>query len=197
MLLILCSYFNALRLAEFGKRANSTRSGPSEGLPGGAGVERIGVSTEIDIRRVTPGETSLLAEMRVRSVVERRPSHASDVDEFLRRSEVAFAAALADGRLRAWLAFDGARPVGTASLMFLPSLPRLGRDVVCDGRIRNVYVDPDYRRRGIALALMRIVLAEAVSANVDRLTLGTSDQGRALYEKLGFIQKDDELIFEG
>ena len=151
---------------------------------------------DIEIRRAGPGDVPLLAEMRVRSYVERHASDDVGAEAFRRASEAAFGAALGDGSLRTWLAFDGERPVGTASLMFLPSLPRLGVAVVRDGRVRNVYVEPTHRRRGIALALMRVVLDEAASANVDRLTLGTSTLGRSLYERLGFVQKEDELIYE-
>jgi GNAT superfamily N-acetyltransferase len=154
------------------------------------------VKSDIEIRRAGPSDARLLAEMRARSYVERHASDDAGVQALRRSSETAFAAALGDGSLRAWLAFDGERPVGTASLMFLPSLPRLGVEVVCDGRVRNVYVEPTHRRRGIALALMRVVLDEAASANVDRLTLGTSTLGRSLYERLGFVQKEDELIYE-
>jgi GNAT superfamily N-acetyltransferase len=154
------------------------------------------VRNDIEIRRAGPGDVPLLAEMRVRSYVERHASGDAGAEAFRRASETAFAAALGDGSLRTWLAFDGERPVGTASLMFLPSLPRLGVAVVRDGRVRNVYVEPTHRRRGIALALMRVVLDEAASANVDRLTLGTSTFGRSLYERLGFVQKEDELIYE-
>jgi GNAT superfamily N-acetyltransferase len=158
--------------------------------------KKAGMKSDIEIRRAGPGDVPLLAEMRVRSYVERHASDDTSVDAFRRSSETAFAASLGDGSLRAWLAFDGEHPVGTASLMFLPSLPRLGVEVVCDGRVRNVYVEPTHRRRGIALVLMRVVLDEAASANVDRLTLGTSPLGRSLYERLGFVQKEDELIYE-
>ena len=154
------------------------------------------MKTDIEIRRAGPGDVPLLAEMRVRSYVERHASDDVGVEALRRSSETAFEAALGDGSLRSWLAFDGERPIGTASLMFLPSLPRLGVAVVRDGRVRNVYVEPTHRRRGIALALMRVVLEEAASANVDRLTLGTSTLGRSLYERLGFVQKEDELIYE-
>jgi ribosomal protein S18 acetylase RimI-like enzyme len=154
------------------------------------------MTVEVDICRAQPSDSSLLAELRVRSSAERHTYGGPELVAFLRASEMAFAKALTDGSLRAWLAFDGKRAIGTASLMFLPSLPRFGVDVLRDGRIRNVYVDPDYRRRGIALAMMRLAMAEAFAAKVDRLTLGTSPQGRPLYEFLGFVQKEDELIYK-
>jgi len=150
----------------------------------------------IVVRAATPREAGLLAEMRVRSAAERHEhSSAADLAALLAASESMFAAKLEDGTLRAWIAFDGERAVGSGCLMLLPALPRIGQAVPLDGRVRNVYVDPDYRRRGIALALMREALAEAERRRVDRLVLGTSDQGRALYERLGFTAKEDEMIF--
>jgi hypothetical protein len=41
------------------------------------------------------------------------------------------------------------------------------------------------------------VLDEARRENVDRLTLGTSEMARPLYERLGFVNKGDELEYEG
>jgi ribosomal protein S18 acetylase RimI-like enzyme len=151
----------------------------------------------IVIRPAAPSDATLLAAMRVRSAAERHPNRdsAAELAAFTAVCEDVFAARLGDGTLRAWIAFDGERAVGSASLMLLPALPRIGKAVPLDGRVRNVYVDPEYRRRGIALAMMREALAEAASERVDRLGLGTSDEGRALYERLGFTTKEDEMIF--
>jgi ribosomal protein S18 acetylase RimI-like enzyme len=151
----------------------------------------------IVVRPATPRDAGLLAEMRVRSAAERhRDRHtAAELATFLEVCARTFATKLEDGILRAWIAFDGERAVGSASLMLLPALPRIGQAVPHDGRVRNVYVDPEYRRRGVALALMREALAEAERLRVDRLVLGTSDQGRPLYERLGFTTKEDEMIF--
>jgi ribosomal protein S18 acetylase RimI-like enzyme len=148
------------------------------------------------VRAATPRDGRLLAEMRVRSASERHEhSSAAELESLMSASERMFAAKLEDGTLLAWIAFDGERAVGSGCLMLLPALPRIGQAVPLDGRVRNVYVDPQYRRRGIALAIMREALAEAERRRVDRLVLGTSDQGRALYERLGFTAKSDEMIF--
>jgi GNAT superfamily N-acetyltransferase len=64
-----------------------------------------------------------------------------------------------------------------------------------DGRVREVYVVPAYRRRGIARTLVGLALAEAKAAGVDRVTLGASAMGRALYASLGFVAKPDEMVY--
>lgn len=157
------------------------------------------MDAEITFRRALPSDAGTLAEMRVLSSAERRkPIDAAEREAFRAACEVSLEAAMRDGIVLGWLAYDGERAVGTATLMLLPTLPRLGsRGGERDGRVRNVYVDPAYRRRGIARQLMRVLLEDARQARVDRLALGASDMGRGLYEQLGFVIKDDEMTYEG
>jgi GNAT superfamily N-acetyltransferase len=151
---------------------------------------------EITVRRALPGDAAWVVTMRIRGTRERRNAE-QEVEAFRAVAEERFARGIASGELRIWLAFAGERPIGTATLMLLPNLPRLGAFAGgADARVRNVFVDPEYRRRGIAARMMREIIDEAKRAGVDRLTLGTSVMGRALYEGLGFVPKDDELIYE-
>jgi GNAT superfamily N-acetyltransferase len=161
------------------------------------------MTTEITVRRAVPSDAATVAEMRVRSSAERNAPVPPERNEAFRVAcEAAIEAELREGGTRVWLAFEGERAIGTATLMLLPTLPRIRSRVglvadARDGRVRNVYVEPEYRRRGVAHALMREVLDEARRENVDRLTLGTSEMGRPVYEKLGFVAKSDEMIYEG
>jgi GNAT superfamily N-acetyltransferase len=54
------------------------------------------------------------------------------------------------------------------------------------GNILNVYTEPAYRRKGIARALMQIALEWCAANHVDPVILHASDEGRGLYESLGF-----------
>jgi GNAT superfamily N-acetyltransferase len=161
------------------------------------------MTTEFTLRRADPGDAATIAEMRVRSSAERNAAVTPERNDAFRAAcEAALEAELREGDTRIWLAFNGERAIGTATLMILRTLPRIrSRSGIVanarDGRVRNVYVELAYRGRGIAQALMREVLNEARRENVDRLTLGASDMGRPLYEKMGFVAKRDEMIYEG
>ncbi len=100
-----------------------------------------------------------------------------------------------DAAVHSWLAYLGGGAVGTATLTLGGTLPRLRDQCSSDGRIRNVFVHAAYRRRGIAGALVRVAIIEAEAAGVGRLTLGASSAGRPLYEMLGFVSKDDEMMY--
>lgn len=73
------------------------------------------------------------------------------------------------------------RLVGIAGLNQEPYEPLDGR-----GRLRHLYVDPDYRRCGIASALVTRLLAHAVPSFTEvRLRTWTAE-GAAFYKALGF-----------
>jgi ribosomal protein S18 acetylase RimI-like enzyme len=57
--------------------------------------------------------------------------------------------------------------------------------------ILNVYVERDWRRRGVAEALMRAVLEALAARGISRVVLHASDDGRRLYERLGFVPTNE------
>ncbi len=150
------------------------------------------------LRRATLADAPVLGALRAMMRAE-AGTYAPDVVETFQRSCTAYFTrdlSRAEPNLRAWVASDAERVVGTAVLMILPTLPRLGGVGAVDGRVRDVYVLPTHRRRGIARALMALVLDEARALRIDRLSLGASAMGRSLYESLGFVTKRDEMLYE-
>ncbi len=148
------------------------------------------------LRRATLADAPMLGALRAMMRAE-AGTHAPEIVEAFERSCAAYFTrdlSRAEPNLRAWVASDAERIVATAVLMILPTLPRLGGAV--DGRVRDVYVLPTHRRRGIARALLALVLDEALGLRMDRLSLGASAMGRPLYESLGFVTKRDEMLYE-
>lgn len=92
---------------------------------------------------------------------------------------------LSAGRLRAFVAEDGGEIVGFAATMEVPASIRLSHF----WHVRDVFVLPTHRRRGIARALLACVKAAAVDAGALRLVLQTEDDNDTairLYEDSGF-----------
>jgi len=112
--------------------------------------------------------------------------------ELTRASESFFREVVGTGEYIAWLAVTTAAPervVAGAGLWLRPMLPRPTPTGIIRGRealIANVYTEPDWRRRGVARLLMRHVLEYTREHNVPRVLLHASDDGRPLYETLGF-----------
>ena len=86
----------------------------------------------------------------------------------------------------AWLAMDDQAIIGGAGLWLMDWLPHLIGRGQQRGNIVNVYVAPEFRRRGIARALTQAALDLAEARGIDCVILHASDAGRALYESMGF-----------
>jgi GNAT superfamily N-acetyltransferase len=72
--------------------------------------------------------------------------------------------------------------------------PRYGDSSPFRGYILNVYTEPAFRRKGLARWLMQTVLDWCTANGVKRVTLHYSDEGKFLYESMGF-EKSNEMRF--
>jgi len=94
--------------------------------------------------------------------------------------------AIPDGSFRSWLACDDEKIIAGGAVVVSP-WPAHAYEPVCRrATILNVYTEPEYRRRGIARQLMETIIAWCKEERFARVTLHASDQGKPLYESLGF-----------
>jgi ribosomal protein S18 acetylase RimI-like enzyme len=125
------------------------------------------------------------------------PSHQ---EEPLVRSTASYLSdAMPRGEYLAWVAEDRGMPpvpIGGAGVQLRPILPRprpgdddleLGPEAI----VLNVYVEPAWRRRGVGEALMRAVLDALAVRGLRRIVLHASENGRRLYERLGFVPTNE------
>lgn len=146
-------------------------------------------------RRATSADAALLGEHR--ADVWREAGGHSDAEVLPQISvwTAWLAKAIEDGTYVAWIAHDPSGvAVGSAGLLVREALPRPGFPVNREGRVHSVYVVPEMRRRGIARAMMEDLIAYARTAPLSQLVLHPSDQGRAVYAALGFIQIEEMAL---
>lgn len=95
------------------------------------------------------------------------------------------------------LAFDGENAVGCATICYVQVMPTYSHPTGNRAHIMNVYVREEFRRRGIAREMMKMLLDEAKSRGVSQITLDATESGRPLYQSLGFSSSEEfmELIF--
>lgn len=141
------------------------------------------------VRRATLDDVDTLVELRFAFVTEFAPDEGDDeaarrtVADYLRR-------ALPSEEFLAWIVEDDGAVVATGGMVVYERMMRSkGAGVGFEGYILNVYTLPDHRRRGHALRMMDALLDCARERGI-RLTLLATDDGRPLYEKLGFTHDD-------
>jgi len=138
------------------------------------------------IREASPNDIPEILRQRRRMYEDMHYNDATALDSMVSLSSTYLKTAMADGSFRAWLATDGDRVVAGGAVVISP-WPAHPYDLQCRrATILNVYTDPEYRRRGIACQLMQTMIAWCKREDFARVTLHASDDGRHLYESLGF-----------
>ncbi|HEY1160552.1 MAG TPA: GNAT family N-acetyltransferase [Terracidiphilus sp.] len=104
---------------------------------------------------------------------------------------------IVEGKYIGWITEDDKSPIASAGLLVLDWPPHpLDPASEHRGYLLNVFVERDYRRRGLAHALVDLCLAEAHRRRMRVVTLHSSDAGRPLYETLGFRATSEMLYVE-
>jgi ribosomal protein S18 acetylase RimI-like enzyme len=57
----------------------------------------------------------------------------------------------------------------------------------------NMYTAPEYRRQGIAMHTLDLLVKDAKAQDVSQIALEATDMGLPLYEKYGFVKMEDEM----
>ena len=110
-----------------------------------------------------------------------------ELDRMVEAARPWLARALADGSYRHWLAVDGSGRVAAGGGVLLCPWPANPRDPCTElAVILNVYTEPEFRKRGIAWQVMLAIVAWLKQKGFRSANLHASDEGRRLYEKLGF-----------
>jgi GNAT superfamily N-acetyltransferase len=105
--------------------------------------------------------------------------------------------ALAAGTYRGWLLTtpEGAVVAG-AGVQVRELIPRLEVLQGPEALVVNVFVEPPYRRRGLARRLMVAILDWCGAAGIGRIVLHPTAAARPLYESLGFAASDELIIYQ-
>jgi ribosomal protein S18 acetylase RimI-like enzyme len=155
------------------------------------------VSEPMQIRNARPEDAPVIAEQRTRMFLEMGRVTEAGVPQLLRVSTSYLSEALANETYRGWLmeSADG-KIIGGAGLLLRPLMPRPDAMSGPEAVVLNVYVEPEFRRQGVARALMQALLHWCRTQDIPRIVLHATPNGQPLYESLGFKLRG-EMIYEG
>ena len=155
-----------------------------------------------EIRLATVADAEIIARHRVRMFHEMGlvPEHL--FESYRTECEARLREMLETSEYIGWLASPNERPdqivtgvdVQLRSVLPHPVEGTGGEIGIAAGRhaiIINVFTEPEWRRRGIAKLLMEQIIAWARTERLDRLVLHASDEGRALYDHMGFVPTNE------
>lgn len=62
--------------------------------------------------------------------------------------------------------------------------------------LMNIYVRPNFRNKGVATALIKKLVGDALSLGCGKIYLETTEMGRSVYKKIGFNEMKGFLKYE-
>jgi len=159
------------------------------------------MSEQFHVRFATPADAFTIGWHRARMFQDMGDVPANLFSAFCAKSQERLRVSLTSGEYVGWLASpkDALNTiVGGAGVHLRQVLPHpleTPRGIaIAEGRhgiIQNVFTEPDWRRRGVATLLVRQIIDWAQEQHLDNLVLHSSEAGRELYERLGFVATNE------
>ena len=134
--------------------------------------------------------------VKTRIIVLRAANKLSnDVDMSLveKESYEYYKRALENGEHIAYLVYDNGAFVGAGGVSFYQVMPTYHNPTGKKAYIMNMYAAPEYRRQGIAIHTLDLLVKDAKEQGVLQIALEATDMGRPLYERYGFVKMEDEM----
>jgi ribosomal protein S18 acetylase RimI-like enzyme len=145
-------------------------------------------------RKATVSDSELITRHRKAMFADMRDAPEPILEEMARNFEPWVRRMLAEGKYAGWISSDGERAIASAGLLVLDWAPHfLDPEGEQRGYMLNVFVEPEYRRRGLAQMLTRECLEEARRRGIRVVALHASAKGQPVYEKLGFKTSNEML----
>lgn len=147
------------------------------------------------IRRATKEDIDKLIENRMKVIFEVSNSQYSDESFYDNTCDYIKNHIDKDGFI-VWIAVDNDEIISIVMLSIYEILPTMFNVSGKTGYILNVWTDENYRRQGLATKLLKNIFADAKKAGVNSIHLKATEQGKFVYEKLGFFVEPNEMAIK-
>ena len=134
--------------------------------------------------------------VRTRIIVLRAANKLSDDEDMSVVEEESYAyygRALETGEHIAYLVYDNRKFIGVGGVSFYQVMPTYHNSTGKKAYIMNMYTAPEYRRQGIAIHTLDLLVKNAKKQGVSQIALEATAMGRPLYERYGFMKMEDEM----
>ncbi len=144
------------------------------------------------VRRASPGDLDLVLRHRRRMFEDMGYRDVATLDVMQAAAEPFMAQGLADGSYRGFLVEDERGDVvAGGGVALVPFQPHPRDPTSRRAFILNMFTEPAHRRRGLARRLMQAMVTWCREQGFQAVSLHASDEGRPLYEALGFTPTNE------
>jgi GNAT superfamily N-acetyltransferase len=146
------------------------------------------------VRRAAMADIETLINLRLAFIMEAGPESGIPESEFREMVRGYLAEKLPNGEFLVWLAEEDGQAVGCGALLMLRMPPTAYHPAGLVPYLLNMYTRPEWRGRGIATALVEAMIAYVKTTPAKFISLHAMEKGRGIYERLGFIDRRNEMV---
>ena len=84
--------------------------------------------------------------------------------------------------------------IGCATICYIEVMPTYSHPTGKRAHLMNVYTNSKYRRKGIALHMLNILIKEAKEKGVTEISLDATELGKPLYRKCNFVESEEYMV---
>jgi GNAT superfamily N-acetyltransferase len=155
------------------------------------------MSSEYRMRQATADDAHIVAHQRAAMFRDYLKIPEAEAAAIEAASQPLLAEMIERGEYLAWLIELDGQAIAGGGVILRRLLPRPGGlNGGEEAYILNVYTEPEYRRRGLARVVMSAIIDWCAAREVAVVSLHASDDGRPLYESLGFAPTS-EMNWQG
>ena len=138
---------------------------------------------QVNLRTVTSSDAAINSSHRYPDEPQLRPTYTAWLEDAIPRAVYL-----------GWLLEVEETVIAGAGLVILEWGPSFENPNSFAARIANVFVEPDFRRQGLARQLVMRCLEETQTRNITHLNLSSTDMARGLYESFGFVAAKNRMV---
>ena len=149
---------------------------------------------EIEIRKAALEDIELLMEWRMEVLHEvfSIPS-SKNTDELEQENRAYYQRALAQEEHIACFACMEDKIIGCGGICFYREMPSPDNPTGKCAYLMNIYINPQFRKQGVGEAIVKWLVEQATKRGISKIYLETSEAGKRLYTKLGFVPMQDMM----
>lgn len=150
------------------------------------------------VRLALPNDLDAIVQLRLRLFENLTDfNHGKSHDQQLRdATRTYFSHAFNTQDCQTWVAEAAGSIVATGSLAIFTRPPYPGNPMGRNAYLLNMYTLPEYRKQGLAKAILQQAMQYAREQGFGKIWLHASDDGQALYAASGFVTSADYMEWE-
>jgi ribosomal protein S18 acetylase RimI-like enzyme len=148
-----------------------------------------------ETRMATEADAELISEQRCRMFADSGQGNEARLKEVADNFVPWVRERLSDGRYVGWLTAEDGRVVAGAGMLWMDFPPHWMDPAPVRAYLLNVYVDPEFRGRGLARQLLEMAVNDARRRGIKVVSLHASTFGRPLYERNGFKSTNEMILW--